>query len=458
MSDLGSVRWEELPAEKVAAELGWCLKVFVRGAVLPEDECRANCDAAAFSAFESLGLLRPAHNIPGALMCPVWLYPVDGFLIASDRRDLPEHLSDPPPEDVVFPAIYAGTLRFLKLLPANKAEDALDLCGGSGIGALHLSRTVNRSVSADVTARSAFFAEFNARLNGVAIESVCGDVYEPVAQRQFDIISGHPPFVPAVGTKMVYRDAGETGEDITCRIVQGLPERLRPGGTCVMLCVARDTTERPFEQRAREWLGSAGIDFDVLFGVEKLLTVEGVAESIRKRGQQINREQERELIARLRGLGTRQFVYGAVFLRRCRGPVPQQPLRMQLSATGAAVDFQRVFAWREWCRQACFDAWLAKCRPRLAPGLELTVRHTVREGQLIPAEFTFSIANGFEAALRPDGWIVPLLARFEGNDSVEAVFGQAEAAHDLPPGFRLRDFSDLVCKMIERGFLQVDAR
>ena len=130
MSDLGSVRWDELMTDKLPAGLGWCLQVFVRGVAVPDAECRAHCDEEAFSAFISLGLLRPAENVPGALLCPVWLYPVDGFLIASDRRDLPEYSSSQPAEDVVFPAIYAGTLRFLALLPGTKSGDALDLCGG----------------------------------------------------------------------------------------------------------------------------------------------------------------------------------------------------------------------------------------------------------------------------------------------------------------------------------------
>ncbi|HEY5910988.1 MAG TPA: methyltransferase, partial [Verrucomicrobiae bacterium] len=456
MSDLGLVRWDELPADKLSASLRWCLEAFVRGVPVSEAESSAACGPATLSALTALGLLRPAHKTPGALVCPVWVYPVDGFVVASDRRDDPEGGSCIPEEDVVFPAIYAGTLRFLNLLPLASAGDALDLCGGTGIGALHLSRTARRSVSADVTGRAAFFADFNARLNGVEITSACGDLYAPVAGSQFDLISAHPPFVPATGPKMVYRDAGDTGEEITRRIVEELPTHLRTGGTCVILCVARDTAERPFEQRAREWLGTAGDQFDIVFGLEKVLTVEGVVESIRKRGQQISQEQARDLVARLRSLGTRQFVYGALFLRRYAQTVPDEPLRIQLSPEGCAADFDRLLRWRAHCRRADINHWLAGSRPRLAPRLELTVRHTVRDGELVPAEFVFSIAEGFEAALRPDAWIVPLLARLEGKHSVEDIFRQAAAAGDLPQGFAFDDFADLVRKMIERGFLQVD--
>jgi SAM-dependent methyltransferase len=390
------------------------------------------------------------------MVCPVWLYPVDGFIVASDRRDNPDGEPLVPSEDVVFPAIYAGTLRFLRLLPDARGGDVLDLCGGTGIGALRSSRAARYAATADVTPRSAFFAEFNARLNGSSVASLCGDLYSPVAGRQFDLISAHPPFVPATGPAMVYRDGGESGEEITRRIIEGLPAHLRAGGTCVILCVARDTVDQTFENRAREWLGQAGTEFDIVFGLEKILSVEEVVDSMRKRGQQIGEEQSRQLLERLRSLGTRQFVYGALFLQRCAEAATDQPLRMNLTVDGRAEDFERLLAWRRHCRQPGFDACLATARPRLAPQLELTARHRVNAGQLVPAEFVFSIVNGFQAALRPDAWVVPLVARLEGDRSVGQVFAAAQAADELPPGFTLEAFGGLVRKMIERGFLEVD--
>ena len=456
MSDLGCVRWETVQGDSLAGPLRWCLRVFVRGLTAPDQESRRVCGEEAFAAFVALGLLRAARNDPTRVLCPVWVYPADGFVVASDRREHPEGDPYTPPEDVVFPAIYGGTLRFLRLLPDARGSEALDLCGGSGIGALHLSRTARAAATADLTERAALFAEFNARLNGAPIRSLCGDLYAPVSGAQFDLISAHPPFVPATGQNMVYRDGGTTGEEVTRRIVEGLPAHLRAGGTCVILCVARDTTEQTFEQRARDWLGAGRDEFDIVFGLEKVLSVEEVVESMRKRGQSIGDPQSGGLLARLRSLGTRQFVYGALFARRYQEPEGLEPVRLHLTPAGRAADFERVLAWRRQCRQLGFKEWLARARPRLAPQLELTARHRVREGELVPAEFVFSIGGGFEAALRPDGWVVPLIARLEGKPSVQEVFDQAHAAGELPRDFPLKAFVGLVQKMIERGFLEVD--
>ena len=456
MSDVGRVRWDEVKADACSAALRWCLEVFLHCVPADAQESRKVCGAEVFDAFKSLGLLRSARNDPAKVLCPVWLYPVDGFLIASDRRDDPDGGTYEPIEDVVFPAIYAGTLWFLRLLPEARNGEALDHCGGTGIGAMHFLRTARTAATADLTERAAFFADFNARLNDVAITSLCGDLYAPVAGRQFDVISAHPPFVPASGQNMVYRDGGDTGEEVTRRIIEGVPAHLRPGGTCVVLCVARDTKEQTFEQRARDWLGADAGGFDVVFGLEKVLTVEGVVESMRKRGAEIDEEKARQLKVRLESLGTRQFVYGALVIRRTAEAAVQDPLRIHMTPEASAADFDHLLAWRRHCWQPGLGEWLANSRPRPAARLELTARHIVREGELTPVEFVFSIENGFRAALRPDAWVVPLIARLVGTKSVAEVFEDAKKTGDLPEGFELKDFADLVRGMIERGFLEVD--
>ncbi len=455
LGQLGAVRWNETPADRFTAPLRWCVDVFVRGLKTSAAEARAQCGDSVCAALRSLGLLVNGVKDPAAVVCPVWVYPAAGFICASDRRDDPEGGVLTPPEDVVFPAIYGGTLRFLKLLPEQSRGDALDLCGGTGIGAFQLARTARSSATADLTPRSAWFAEFNARLNGLPVESLCGDLYSPAAGRQFDFISAHPPFVPATGTNMVYRDGGDTGEEVTRRVIEGLPAHLRPNGTAVVLCVARDTNEGNFEQRVWQWLGPARDEFELVFGLEKILSVEEVVESMSRRGQCLSADAARQLLERLRSLNTRRFVYGAVWLQRTQPKIPVAPIRVQMTPDARAAHFEHALAWQRFTRSSNFNVWLASSKPTLAPALELTARHGVRENQLVPLEFMFAIHDGFEAALRLDGWIIPLIARFQGSKSVRQIFDEAHAAAELPEGFPFEAFADLVQKMVERGFLKV---
>ena len=330
MSGVGRVDWDKADAAALPAAGRWCVQVFARGRPTEAEAAREMCGEAVLPALLRTGLLRPARKIPETLVCPVWLYPLSGLVIASDRVDDPDGEPFTPPADVVFPAIYAGTLRFLALLPPVCGGEALDLCGGSGIGALVLSGTARTAVSADLAERSALFAEFNARLNDVPVESVCGDLYEPLAGRQFDVITAHPPFVPATGQNMVYRDGGDTGEEVIRGVVAGLPAHLRPGGVCVILCVARDTEQQTFEQRAQEWLGPEPDGFDVVFGLDKVLTVPEVVESIHKRGRHLGEAGARELALRLQS-----WAPGSLYMGRCisAGPPARGSGRRRASAS-----------------------------------------------------------------------------------------------------------------------------
>lgn len=456
MTEFGKASWPDVQLDLLSAALKWCINIFARGLQMDEEVSRSICGEKVLASLFSVGLLRHAQKNPANILSPVWVYPVDGFIMASDRREDPEGDPFNPPADVVFPAIYPGTLRFIKLLPAPHGGDALDHCGGSGIGALRLARTARTAVTADLTERSAFFAEFNSRLNGLKIESLCGDLYLPVAGRKFDLITAHPPFVPATGTTMVYRDGGETGETVTRRIIEELPKYLRPGGTAMILCVACDAEKKNFEVRVQEWLGEAGNEFDIVFGLEKILAVEEVVDSMRKRGQQIDEEAAVQLTNRLRAAGTRQFVYGAIFLRRYEERVGANPVRVRMTTKAAAVDFQRLLAWRHFSRRPDFSQWLAASFPHLAAGLLLTARHIVQEGDLVPVDFVFSIEAGFQTALKPDAWVVPLVARLNGKKSVREVFSEAQGRDELPAGFTLDAFMGLIQKMIELGLLEVE--
>jgi hypothetical protein len=456
MSDLGKVPWEKINFDQFPAPLRVSIDLFLKGCAVSRDEIQTAMGSSTLASFENAGLLRASIADPTAVVCPVWLYPVGDFVIVSDRRDDPDGKPFATPEDVVFPAIYAGTLRFLRLLPREVAGSALDLCGGSGVGALMMaSRSASRSVSSDLASRSAFFAQFNARLNDLPVESLCGDLYEPVQRAVFDIITAHPPFVPALGGAMIYRDGGETGEEITRRVVEGFPAHLGPGATGVILCVARDTLDKPIERRVQDWLGSTAPDFDIIFGLEKVLSLEEVIASIRKRGGLQTEADVKTMVERLKGCGTRQFVYGAIFVRRVAEPLGLHPARVQMSPQATAHDFCRLFAWRARTRLPNFRHWLADSHPQPVPELELTARYRVTDGELAPREFVFSIDGGFRAAVRPDGWLVPLIARLSGQRTVAQIYEQAQADNEILPGFSLDDFLTLVSRLVENGILQI---
>jgi len=126
----------------------------------------------------------------------------------------------------------------------------LDLCAGSGaIGCAALARLLNARI---------YFGELDATLEATIRKNIrennldesradvrIGDLFEPFAGIQFDVIAANPPYVP-VGrtlppsvadyepTLALY--AGEDGLAIIRRIAEELPRRLAPGGVAWIEC------------------------------------------------------------------------------------------------------------------------------------------------------------------------------------------------------------------------------
>jgi SAM-dependent methyltransferase len=448
--------WDRIKFDNTPAKLRLPFDVFIRGESIAEQEFRSVCDDDVLTAFLSLGLLRRHHARPDQLVCPVWVYPLDGFAIVSDRFDAADGDAFVKQPDILYAGLNDLTKRFIRLLPNAGGGDALDLCGGCGIGALHLARTARSATSTDITPRSTFFTEFNARLNDIAIESLCGDLYEPTGNRQFDVISAHPPFVPSVGPeRMIFRDADDFGESISRQIVRSFPERLRVGGTGIVVCAAWDASQ-PIEQRAREWLGDAAQMFDVVAIQYSTSSIEKVADGMRNIQKDVTEKDLQHFMQSLRDWGARQRVYGGLVFRKCAEPVTHAPLRLHASTETTGADVQRVLDWRQKRRRPDFAQRMTTLKPRLSERFEMNAHYVVDRGELAAATFVFQTNGGIFTKVKPDTWIAPWITRFNGRQTVADHFAAIRAAEKGPPEFTLEWFADFVGLMAERGFVELE--
>jgi release factor glutamine methyltransferase len=133
----------------------------------------------------------------------------------------------------------------------------LDLCSGSGAIAVAAAlRGVRSATAVDLHRRSAWTARMNARLNGVRVRALHGDLFEPVAGRRFDLVTANPPYVPAPPGIAPERgdhawNAGKDGRAIIDRIIEQLPAHLTPGG-CALLVQSSVTGTRETLDRLSE--------------------------------------------------------------------------------------------------------------------------------------------------------------------------------------------------------------
>jgi release factor glutamine methyltransferase len=123
----------------------------------------------------------------------------------------------------------------LRAEPRLPGGNALDLCTGSGALALVAALAGAATVTAvDASRRAVVAARFNARLNGVRVRALRGDLFGPVRGERFDVIVSNPPYVPGEGAGRGF-DAGDDGRELIDRVCAGLADHLAPGGVALLV-------------------------------------------------------------------------------------------------------------------------------------------------------------------------------------------------------------------------------
>src|SRR5436189_72295 len=72
----------------------------------------------------------------------------------------------------------------------------LDVCTGSGVLAITAARRGAHATAVDISRRAVLCAALNARLNGVSVRAVRGDLLAAVGDERFDAIVSNPPYLP----------------------------------------------------------------------------------------------------------------------------------------------------------------------------------------------------------------------------------------------------------------------
>ncbi len=149
--------------------------------------------------------------------------------------------------------------------PHLRGGAALDVCTGSGAIAISAALAGARSVTAvDISRRAVLTVRLNARLNGVRVEALRGDLLAAVPGRRFDVIASNPPYLPSDAEALPARgrarhtEAGTTGRVLLDRLIDAAPAHLAPGG---VLLVTHSSVNG--EEATLERMRAAGLDASV---------------------------------------------------------------------------------------------------------------------------------------------------------------------------------------------------
>jgi methylase of polypeptide subunit release factors len=436
--------------------LDFLARLFLIGEFVDQSDLESWVPGPVVESMTGLGLIAPSPRQPEKWYATAALYPAYGLHIVSDRWSSPEAAPIGAAADVVYPALTVNTVHFMGTLPTEPCERLLDLCSGTGVAAFWAARYAGHVWSADITESSAHCAEFNRRLNGIENATVVmGDLYEPVDGQMFDRISAHPPYRPSLQRVEVYADGGELGDEVTRRIVAGLPKHLRPGGRLYCTCAGPDRVGEGFETRVRSWLGTDESDFDVFLFERQLFDPIYIAnqQAAKTRGGFEQVEEWNRLFERCQ---LESLVYGTVLIQRKAAAGRPATVRRRKGTRLGTTEIEWLRIWETAATGDAIFGRILDSRPVATQELVLQVTHRIRDGALAPQEFRLETTNPFTVECPIQPWAAYLLARCDGKSTARELLGWLKENGFLAAGEPEQEFADFLGVLISGGLLEIE--
>lgn len=127
----------------------------------------------------------------------------------------------------------------------HKGDTVLEIGCGSGAISIALAKNCKAKVTAvDVNPKACENAKQNATKNGVKIDVLCGDMYEPIKKKKYNMIISNPPYIksgviPSLMPEVKdfepldALDGGVDGLEFYRHIVKDAPQHLKKNGLLV---------------------------------------------------------------------------------------------------------------------------------------------------------------------------------------------------------------------------------
>jgi SAM-dependent methyltransferase len=407
--------------------------------------------------FDSLGLISRDSAPAGTIYTTCAILPVFGVLTACDREAAPDRGPCRYPGDIVYPPVYHTTQRFRTELPTGKCDAMLDLGTGTGIAALLCAPNAGHVWASDILPRAQRFTEFNRRLAGFNnITSVQGDMYSAVEGLTFDRIVTHPPYVSSRIRKqgMVFAEAGDDGEQIIRRAIEGVPRFLRPGGRFHSLQVATDREGESFEQRVRKWLGPGNEEFDVMVAVHSRRSPLEFLGNPQIRSQ-FTLEGIREWVKLWEETQTEYVVYATLLIERHDQPRPMLTHRVEKGKGYSGRELEWLLDWLKQTIRPDHVDMLLNCRPLARPENEVCEIRRLGENGFQTEHYSLEIPGPFRSDLSCEQWLTEVVPLCDGTRTWREQYEHAVSAQLIRPEVPTDAFARLLGMLIAIGALKI---
>jgi len=411
--------------------------------------------AEGLQTLESTGFISSAASDSSRCHAGFLLYPTASLWIASDFTIIPGEADAHLAEDAVYPAASRNTRHFLSALPPTPCEHFLELCAGTGIAALIASKYATHAWATDITPRATAFARLNIALNGITNCSAAqGDLYDAVPDQTFDRITAHPPYMPSLEQKYIFRDGGDDGEQITRRIIAGLPTYLRPGGRFYCTSILTERTNAPVEQRVRAMLGERDSEFDVLVLTYRTFDPTDYYFKLALQGRASLDEvvQRHEIF---RELAVEQIIYCSTVIERHSEPRPPYTARRQVGQGLGTAEVDRLMAWKAASSTPDALPGLVEARLLASPHARMRIEHALEGDRWAPKECLVFNAVPFVVEAKVPAWSATLIARADGQRTTREHLDFLKKSGAIPAQVPELEFAQFIRSLVDGGFLQI---
>jgi len=338
----------------------------------------------------------------------------------------------------------------IQMTVRRKVDTAFDLGTGCGVQAILASRHSGQVMAADINPRAVRFAKFNATLNNAEnISYSTGSLFEPVTDKQFDLIVCNPPFV--IGPKLTLRhtSSGIRSDQFCESIIRSAPEFLADGGFAQIVCNWAHIGDETSEQHLGPWFENNGCEVWTLCS-----HTESASDYARLRADENSADRQSadalydEWLRYFDGENISRVSFGVISLRRSS---QAENWRRYDDFPGANGPCGRAielgFLSREFLNAHRDDARL----------LEVCVRHTPELKFLgddrDSKKVRLRLDSGLTFAAVVDTEIADFVGRCNGRLTLGEQARKIAAENNLPLSRVVPQFLAAVRKLIEPGFL-----
>lgn len=274
------------------------------------------------------------------------------LLLASD---LPDEVRQGAHADFVMGPANSSVL-VAKMMMQGPFERILDIGTGCGVLALLASRFGKRVFATDKNERALAFTRFNALLNGINnVECLQGSLFEPVEERNFDLIISSPPYVISPSSDFLFCDSGWRGDEFSKLLLQEAGSHLRLGGYCQIICNWGHQVDQNWREGLEGWFEGIGCDAIIWGGDTQDVAQYAITwiQDTRARNQQILESEFDRWMDYFAQQKIEAISYGVIAIRRREGSnwirMEDTPSRYS-EATGD--DIQRRFLLQDYINEA----------------------------------------------------------------------------------------------------------